>query len=80
LTEPHVESFDYFLEFGLTRGVKDIVPAKVDLLDMQTLRDEGLEKVDWSEMSTVRFWMEDVKIAKPVKATSGGTNKLLPRE
>lgn len=78
LTKPHVESFDYFLEVGLSKGIKDIEPAELDLVDTQRVRDEG--KVDLSEASTVKFWVEDVKIAKPTKSGAGRSNKLLPRE
>jgi DNA-directed RNA polymerase I subunit RPA2 len=78
LTEPHVGSFNYFLEEGLARGIKDIEPAEMDILDMNKLKEGG--KVDLSEVSTVKFWMEDVKIAKPTKAAGGRSNKLIPRE
>jgi DNA-directed RNA polymerase I subunit RPA2 len=80
LTAPHVESFNYFLEEGLTRGIKDIEPAELDLIDPKKIRDEGEASIDWSEVSTVKFWMEDVKVAKPVKPNSGRSNRLRPRE
>jgi DNA-directed RNA polymerase I subunit RPA2 len=78
LTKPHVESFDFFLEVGLTKGIKDVEPAELDLVDTQKVRDEG--KVDLTDASTVKFWVEDVKIAKPSKSGAGRSNKLLPRE
>lgn len=78
LTMNHVDSFNYFVEEGLSRGVKDIEPAELDIIDMKKVRDE--RKVNLSEVSTVKFWMEDVKIAKPTKAGAGRSNKLLPRE
>jgi DNA-directed RNA polymerase I subunit RPA2 len=78
LTKPHVESSDFFLDIGLTKGIKDIEPAELDLVDTQKVRDEG--KVDLTDASTVRFWVEDVKIAKPTKSGAGRSNKLLPRE
>ena len=78
LTKPHVESFDYFLNVGLSKGIKDIEPAELDLVDTQTVREEG--KVDLTDASTVRFWVEDVKVAKPSKSGAGRSNKLLPRE
>lgn len=78
LIKPHVESFDYFLNVGLSKGIKDIEPAELDLIDVQTIREEG--KVDLSDVSTVKFWMEDVKVAKPSKSGAGKSNKLLPRE
>lgn len=78
LTKPHVESFDYFLEVGLSRGISDIEPAELDLVDMQKVREEG--EVDLTEATSVKFWVEDVKIAKPTKSNAGRSNKLLPRE
>jgi DNA-directed RNA polymerase I subunit RPA2 len=80
LSLPHVDSFNYFLEVGLPRGIKDIEPVELDLIDIQKLRKEGSGIVDWNEVSTVKFWMEDVKIAKAVKSAAGRSNKLLPRE
>lgn len=81
LTAPHVESFNYFLDIGLPEGIKDVEPAEFDLVDPKILR-ENPGAVDWSETTTVRFWVEDVKIAKPLKSASSGgrSNKLLPRE
>ncbi len=78
LTKPHVESFDFFLDVGLAKGIKDIEFAELDLVDVQKVRDEG--KVDLTDASTVKFWVEDVKIAKPTKSGAGRSNKLLPRE
>jgi len=80
LSKPHVDSFDYFLEVGLMRGIKDIEPAELDLVDTGKVRKHGLSTVDWSEVSTVQFWIEDIKVAKPVKSGSGRSNRLLPRE
>ena len=80
LSEPHVKSFDYFLEIGLPKGIKDIEPAELDVVDLTKVRANGLESVDWSEVSTVQFWIEDVKVTKPVKSGSGRSNRLLPRE
>jgi DNA-directed RNA polymerase I subunit RPA2 len=80
LTKPHVDSFNYFLEVGLPRGIKDLEHHELDLIDVQKVRDEGLSSVDWNEASTVKFWMEDVKVAKSTKASAGRSNKLLPRE
>jgi DNA-directed RNA polymerase I subunit RPA2 len=78
LTLPHVDSFNYFLEEGLSRGIRDIEPAELDIMNIQKMREGG--KIDLNEVSTVKFWMEDVKVAKPTKAASGRSNKLLPRE
>eukprot|EP00934_Nitzschia_sp_Nitz4_P004474 Nitzschia sp. Nitz4//scaffold35_size145790//31425//35153//NITZ4_003015-RA/size145790-processed-gene-0.227-mRNA-1//-1//CDS//3329549079//4464//frame0 len=78
LTQPHVDSFNYFLEVGLPKGIKAIEPAELDLVDVQRAREEG--HLDLTDASTVRFWVEDVKIAKPAKSGAGRSNKLLPRE
>ena len=80
LTKPHVESFNYFLEVGLPRGIKDLEPHELDLIDPKILQEDGPGSIEWDEVSTVRFWMEDVKIAKPTKAASGRSNKVVPRE
>jgi DNA-directed RNA polymerase beta subunit len=80
LSKPHVDSFDYFLDVGLMRGIKDIEPAELDLVDTGKVRQYGLKSVDWSEVSTVHFWLEDLKVAKPVKSGSGKSNRLLPCE
>ena len=81
LTAPHVESYDYFLEEGLSRGVKAIEPAEFAIVEPQKLRNEP-ESVDLSELSSVKFWIENARIGKPIKAFSGGRSKenLLPRE
>ena len=78
LTKPHVESFNYFLDVGLVRGVKDMEHAELDLVDIQKVREMG--KVDLSEVKTVKFWVEDPQVLKPSKAGAGLSNKLLPRE
>jgi DNA-directed RNA polymerase I subunit RPA2 len=82
LTRPHVESFNYFLEAGLAKGIKDLEPAEIDVIDPKTLREEHLRKtIDWDEVSTIRFWVEDVKIHKPTQADRGRSNqRLLPHE
>eukprot|EP00339_Tiarina_fusa_P025334 CAMPEP_0117005466 /NCGR_PEP_ID=MMETSP0472-20121206/6073_1 /TAXON_ID=693140 ORGANISM="Tiarina fusus, Strain LIS" /NCGR_SAMPLE_ID=MMETSP0472 /ASSEMBLY_ACC=CAM_ASM_000603 /LENGTH=1224 /DNA_ID=CAMNT_0004706717 /DNA_START=147 /DNA_END=3821 /DNA_ORIENTATION=- len=77
LSMPHVDSFNYFLEVGLSKGVKDIESAELDLVNQQQLRDGD---VDWNDVSTMQFWVEDVKVLKPAKSGAGKSNKLLPRE
>ena len=79
LSAPHVDSFNYFLEVGLARGISDIEPAELDLVDQQVIRDESLV-TDWDKVSTMQFWVEDVEVHKPSKSPSGGSQKLLPRE
>jgi DNA-directed RNA polymerase I subunit RPA2 len=83
LTRPHVESFNYFLEAGLIKGIKNLEPAEIDVIDPKSLREEHLRKsIDWDEVSTIRFWVEDVKIHKPTQSDRGrSTNqRLLPHE
>jgi DNA-directed RNA polymerase I subunit RPA2 len=72
LSRPHVESFDYFLEVGLKKAVGDIEPSELDLVDPK--RDDI---VDYSEVDTIQFWVENVTIKSPVKA---GGKLLAPRE
>lgn len=80
LTRPHVESFNYFLDSGLACGIENIEPAELDILDPKKLREDA-KSIDWDEVTTVRFWVEDVKVNKPSKPSSAGRNpKLLPRE
>jgi DNA-directed RNA polymerase I subunit RPA2 len=77
LSAPHVESFDYFLEMGLVKAVQDIVPCEIDIVDFKA------GPVDVEEVDTAKFWVENVKIAKPTKqvSTKGGqSSKLIPRE
>lgn len=77
LSKPHVESFDFFLDTGLMRAIRDIVPSELDIVDPKA-SDVNLDEVD-----TVQFWVENVKINKPIKseATRGGMgSKLTPRE
>ena len=80
LSAPHVESFDYFLDIGLERGIKDIDPAEMDLVDPNQQRTAPSE-IDWDETSLVKFWVESVKLGKPSKPQNcGRSTKLLPRE
>ncbi len=80
LTRPHVESFNYFLDTGIVCGIKDIEPAELDIFDPKKLREDA-RSIDWEEITTVRFWVEDIKVSKPIKPSSAGRNpKLLPRE
>ena len=86
LTKPHVESFNYFLDEGLAKGIQDIEPAELDLIDPKQLRDDR-RSIDWDDIYTIKFWIENVKIGKPTKPTtiSGNqgkltSNKLLPHE
>lgn len=81
LTAPHVESFNYFLEEGLSRGINAIEPAEFAIVEPQKLRDNP-ESVDLSELDSVKFWVENALVGKPIKGSPGGRTKenLLPRE
>jgi DNA-directed RNA polymerase I subunit RPA2 len=81
LTAPHVNSFNYFLEHGLSAGIHSIEAVELDLIDPKLVRDGA--GVNLSDTSTLQFWMENVSIGKPTKpAPSGRSNgsRLLPRE
>lgn len=86
LTRPHVESFNYFLETGLAKGIKALEPAELDLVDPKRIREEQLQErrsnaIDWDEVSTIQWWVEDVKVAKPTQSDRGRVNqRLLPHE
>jgi len=91
LTKPHVESFDYFLQVGLDKGLKDIEPCEMDLFPPALLRRLALEEAGaqeefvtaMDEVSTLQFWVENVRIGKPTKAAASGktaSGMLLPRE
>lgn len=81
LTRPHVESFNFFLQKGLANGIKAIQPVELDIIDSKKLRDNR-DKIDWDEVSTVKFWFEDVRVVKPAKPSSAGRSdgKLYPNE
>lgn len=80
LSAPHVESYDYFLEKGLSEGIQSIDPYDIDLLDRKYLHTDGTySKLD--SLTTVRLWYETAKLARPVKATkTGRSSALLPSE
>lgn len=62
---------------GLVKAVQDIVPCEIDIVDFKA------GPVDVEEVDTAKFWVENVKIAKPTKqvSTKGGqSSKLIPRE
>lgn len=69
LSAPHVESFDYFLETGLRKGIADIVASEIDIVSPSSDTDE-----------TVLFWVENVRITPPIQKTAKKTTKLTPRE
>ena len=77
LSEPHVTSFDFFLEKGLPRAIRDIVASELDIVDPKA------NDVDLDSVETVQFWVENVSVKAPTKseATKGGLgSRLSPRE
>ncbi|KAL7558519.1 hypothetical protein ACA910_008114 [Epithemia clementina (nom. ined.)] len=74
LTQPHVESFNYFLECGLVAGIKDLEPAELLLRDPK----ETAAVSNTQDYSLLKFWMENVRVLKPMYEDR--THKLLPRE
>ena len=124
LSKPHVGSFDYFLDKGLSAGINDIVPLEMDLVNprraqlqqqtqqaiqqQQPPQDDGESKVednpasqgniiapDMKEVDTLKIWLENIRITKPVKTDQYNTsmlhssnssslsttgNRLIPRE
>ena len=81
LTRPHVDSFNYFLKTGLASGIRAIPKAELDVVDPKQLREDR-SKIDWDDITTVRFWFKDVRVAKPSKPASAGRSygKLYPNE
>ena len=82
LTAPHVESFNYFLEHGLSEGIQSLEPAELDLNPPRNASDHDDSTNSLEDVSTVQFWVEDVTIAKPKKSftTTGNQKSLFPRE
>jgi len=76
LSRGHVESFDFLLDMGLTRAIDDIPHSVIDIIDRRN-------DIDIDNISTIRFWVENIKINSPTKteATRGGRRKyLIPRD
>jgi DNA-directed RNA polymerase I subunit RPA2 len=71
LTQPHIESFDYFLREGLHEGVKDIPQQDFFV---------GTADMDTSEKTRVRWWIESVTVGAPSKNDGSRSSQLLPRE
>lgn len=93
LAYPHVGSFDYFLDHGLDSGISDIVPMEIDLVDPKQQQQQqqppsNVVRSEYKEVDTLKMWIENVKISKPVKTDqlvssfniSRSNNKLTPRE
>ncbi|GKZ01462.1 hypothetical protein MPSEU_001096800 [Mayamaea pseudoterrestris] len=80
LAAPHVESFNYFLDYGLGQAIKDIEPAELNMFD-PNLQRSNPSAIDWDESTVLKFWVEHVKVGKPSKPQNcGNSSKLLPRE
>lgn len=86
LTAPHVESFGYFLRHGLESGIRDIEPFEIDVVDPNVMEGNNTsartpKKIDSKNITTIQFWIENVRIARPSKkASQARDNRLLPRE
>eukprot|EP00762_Andalucia_godoyi_P006323 ANDGO_05931.mRNA.1 DNA-directed RNA polymerase I subunit rpa2 len=65
ITEPHVDSFNFFLEHGLSAAVSD-------------LDDVEIENAATSE--SLRMWIEEIKIGRPTRDESGTGRTLYPHE
>ncbi|KAL7528039.1 hypothetical protein ACHAWF_002413, partial [Thalassiosira exigua] len=72
LSAPHVRSFDYFLDVGLVRGVSDIVPFEVDLVDTSLVENRHVGYVEGKGADALKFWLEDVKMGMPTKTQPSG--------
>ena len=80
VSAPHVESFDYFLQTGLSRGIQDLEPSELDLVNPNQVRQDP-NSIDWDDASMLQFWIEDVKVGQPTKPIRGHRQgPLLPRE
>lgn len=77
LTAPHVDSFNYFLDVGLSQGIQDIEPAELALVDPRK-STTTTTTTDWSETTSFQFWVEDVRVSPPIRSSDG--KQLLPRE
>ena len=71
VTQPHIESFDYFLREGLHRGVEDVPQQEVFV---------GANEAPLSEKTSIRFWIESVTLGEPSKNDGSNSRSLLPRE
>lgn len=83
LSAPHVDSFNYFLDVGLSRGVSDVGSCEVDLVDPSLPENRGVGHAVGRSVDTVQFWLENVRMGRPTKAQPSGvprTTRLLPRE
>jgi DNA-directed RNA polymerase beta subunit len=80
VTDPHVKSFDAFLELGLDTAIRDLEPLELDLVDPKALlsststsatsTSKEVKEIDWDDSTVVRFWIEDVHLSPPVRRDS----------
>lgn len=78
LALPHVGSFDYFLDRGLAMAIADIVPFEIDLVDSK--KNVSTQQVSIREVPILKLWIENVRIAKPLKTDLHESSPLNPRE
>eukprot|EP00592_Proboscia_alata_P002780 CAMPEP_0194374678 /NCGR_PEP_ID=MMETSP0174-20130528/23121_1 /TAXON_ID=216777 /ORGANISM="Proboscia alata, Strain PI-D3" /LENGTH=132 /DNA_ID=CAMNT_0039154401 /DNA_START=73 /DNA_END=468 /DNA_ORIENTATION=+ len=76
LARSHIDGFDYFLEEGLSRGISDIEPMSIDLVNRDVdveLNANANKKVDLGSVQSIRCWVENPTLAMPLKngSTSG---------
>lgn len=65
---------------GLARGISDIVPYELDLIDTSQLENRGIGHQVGKASDTIEFWLENVRIGMPTKSVANGAAKLYPRE
>jgi DNA-directed RNA polymerase beta subunit len=80
LTAPHVESYNYFLEYGLSAGIQSMEPMELDVIDPSLSSSSSSSSAPpnhhhhpdnrYHDVSTLQFWMEDVQIAAPMKSST----------
>ena len=56
IPEPHIDSFNYFLEKGLKLAVQDLQPVEIDFPDLK---------------SHIRIWFDSVTINYPCRGGYG---------
>ena len=90
LSAPHVESYNYFLDIGLSKGISDISTCEVDMMDGSLLENRGHGFIHGKSSETLKFWVENVKVSRPTKVQPSGRSnnsntstramRLLPHE
>jgi DNA-directed RNA polymerase I subunit RPA2 len=75
LSAPHVESFNYFLDHGLSAAISDIEPIEFDVRDPKDeINYESFDQID-----VMKMWVENVKISRPMLEEGNKNRKLTPR-